>query len=109
ANRSQAKLVAKGKSMVSEEIHLNEMLERAGIEAIETDLGEFILQLAKETPSHLIIPAIHKNKRQIADLFSQHAGHDIPPETQQLAGYARQQLRQFFLEADIGMTGCNFG
>lgn len=104
-----AKLVAKGKSMVSEEIHLNQRLEQEGIEAIETDLGEYILQLAKETPSHLIIPAIHKNKQQIADLFTEDSGQQMAPDTKTLAAYARQKLRQYFLEADIGLTGCNFG
>ncbi len=109
ARRKQAKLVAKGKSMVSEEIHLNHHLEEDGIEAIETDLGEYILQLAKETPSHLIIPAIHKNKRQIADLFEEDAGRPFEPDTKTLAAYAKQKLRNYFLEADIGLTGCNFG
>lgn len=109
AEERKAKLVAKGKSMVSEEIHLNHHLEEHGIEAIETDLGEYILQLAKETPSHLIIPAIHKNKGQIADIFSEEAGETLQPETRVLADYARQRLRNYFLEADIGLTGCNFG
>lgn len=109
AEQNKAKLVAKGKSMVSEEIHLNQHLEQVGIEAIETDLGEYILQLAKETPSHLIIPAIHKNKQQIADLFTEESGQSFEPETKQLAGYARARLRNYFLEADIGLTGCNFG
>ncbi|WP_019535009.1 LutB/LldF family L-lactate oxidation iron-sulfur protein [Paenibacillus ginsengihumi] len=108
AEKRRAKLVAKGKSMVSEEIHLNHRLEEKGIEAIETDLGEYILQLAKETPSHLIIPAIHKNKQQIADIFSAESGESFAPETKVLAGYARQRLRNYFLEADIGLTGCNF-
>ncbi|GMX64068.1 lactate utilization iron-sulfur protein LutB [Paenibacillus elgii] len=109
AEKRRAKLVAKGKSMVSEEIHLNHHLEERGIEAIETDLGEYILQLAKETPSHLIIPAIHKNKQQIADIFSEEAGETFAPETKVLAKYAKQRLRNYFLEADIGLTGCNFG
>ncbi|MFK7692897.1 LutB/LldF family L-lactate oxidation iron-sulfur protein [Paenibacillus sp. HJGM_3] len=109
AKRHEAKLVAKGKSMVSEEIHLNHRLEEVGIEAIETDLGEYILQLARETPSHLIIPAIHKNKQQIADIFGEEAGREFPPETKPLAAYAQQRLRNYFLEADIGLTGCNFG
>jgi L-lactate dehydrogenase complex protein LldF len=109
AEAKRAKLVAKGKSMVSEEIHLNHHLEDAGIEAIETDLGEYILQLAKETPSHLIIPAIHKNKQQIADLFTEESGQHFEPETRILADYAKKKLRNYFLEADIGLTGCNFG
>jgi L-lactate dehydrogenase complex protein LldF len=108
AETKRAKLVAKGKSMVSEEIHLNHHLEDAGIEAIETDLGEYILQLAKETPSHLIIPAIHKNKQQIADLFSAESGEQFEPNTRILADYAKKKLRNYFLEADIGLTGCNF-
>ncbi|SEB78720.1 LutB/LldF family L-lactate oxidation iron-sulfur protein [Paenibacillus sp. GP183] len=109
AEMKKARLVAKGKSMVSEEIHLNHHLEEIGIEAIETDLGEYILQLAKETPSHLIIPAIHKNKQQIADLFTEASGKELMPETKVLADYAKQKLRNYFLEADIGLTGCNFG
>jgi L-lactate dehydrogenase complex protein LldF len=109
ARKAEAKLVAKGKSMVSEEIHLNERLKEIGVEAVETDLGEYILQLARETPSHLIIPAIHKNKQQIADLFSEEAGETFPAETKPLADYARRRLRNVFLEADIGLTGCNFG
>lgn len=109
AEERKAKLVAKGKSMVSEEIHLNQHLEEKGLEAIETDLGEYILQLAKETPSHLIIPAIHKNKQQIADIFSEEAGEKFEPNTRVLADYARKRLRNYFLEADIGLTGCNFG
>ncbi|MGG4398279.1 LutB/LldF family L-lactate oxidation iron-sulfur protein [Paenibacillus thiaminolyticus] len=109
AKEKQAKLVAKGKSMVSEEMHLNERLHEQGIDAIETDLGEYILQLAKETPSHLIIPAIHKNKSQIAELFTKEAGKPLPPETKELAAFAKRKLRQFFLEVDIGLSGCNFG
>ncbi|GIP35260.1 LutB/LldF family L-lactate oxidation iron-sulfur protein [Paenibacillus sp. J2TS4] len=109
AKKHQTKLVVKGKSMVSEEIHLNQHLAEEGIDAIETDLGEYILQLAKETPSHLIIPAIHKNKEQIADLFTEDSGQPMAPETSTLAQYARQKLRQYFLEAGIGLTGCNFG
>jgi L-lactate dehydrogenase complex protein LldF len=109
AEKRKAKLVVKGKSMVSEEIHLNQRMEEKGITPIESDLGEYILQLAKETPSHLIIPAIHKNKQQIADIFSEEAGTTFEPETKVLAGFAKKRLRNFFLEADIGMTGCNFG
>ncbi|WP_134698487.1 LutB/LldF family L-lactate oxidation iron-sulfur protein [Ammoniphilus sp. YIM 78166] len=108
AEAKQAKSVVKSKSMVSEEVHLNQALESAGIEAVETDLGEYIIQLAGETPSHIIIPAIHKNKQQVADLFSKEAGEQLPADTTILAGFARAKLREKFLEADIGMTGCNF-
>ncbi|MEW9671018.1 LutB/LldF family L-lactate oxidation iron-sulfur protein [Ammoniphilus sp. 3BR4] len=108
AEAKQAKSVVKSKSMVSEEIHMNHALEDAGIEAVETDLGEYIIQLAGETPSHIIIPAIHKNKQQVADLFSKEAGQQLPADTSVLAGFARAKLREKFLEAEIGMTGCNF-
>ena len=108
AEHVQAKTVVKSKSMVTEELHLNHALESIGVEAIETDLGEYIIQLAGETPSHIIIPAIHKNRYQIAELLSADAGETLAPDTTILAGFVRRKLRQKFLEADIGMTGCNF-
>lgn len=108
AERNSAKSVVKSKSMVSEELHLNKALESIGVEAVETDLGEYIIQLADETPSHIIIPAIHKNRYQIADLLSKEAGETLPPDTSILAGFVRNKLREKFLDADIGMTGCNF-
>ncbi|KQX46918.1 MULTISPECIES: LutB/LldF family L-lactate oxidation iron-sulfur protein [unclassified Paenibacillus] len=108
AAAKQAKSVVKSKSMVTEELHLNKALASIGVEAIETDLGEYIIQLADETPSHIIIPAIHKNRYQIAELLSKDAGETLAPDTTILAGYVRKKLREKFLEADIGMTGCNF-
>lgn len=108
AKHRQARSVVKSKSMVSEELHINRALEEAGIESVETDLGEYIIQLANEPPSHIIIPAIHKNRYQVADLLSQEAGEPLPPDTAVLAGFARKKLREKFLQADIGMTGCNF-
>ncbi|MFC5406422.1 LutB/LldF family L-lactate oxidation iron-sulfur protein [Cohnella soli] len=108
AERKQAKSVVKSKSMVTEELHLNHALESQGIEAVETDLGEYIIQLAGEAPSHIIIPAIHKNRYQIAELLSKEAGETLEPDTTVLAGFVRRKLRQKFLDADIGMTGCNF-
>nr|WP_106765871.1 LutB/LldF family L-lactate oxidation iron-sulfur protein [Paenibacillus faecalis] len=108
AERKGAKSVVKSKSMVSEELHLNKALESIGIEAVETDLGEYIIQLADEAPSHIIIPAIHKNRHQIAELLSKEAGKTLPPDTSVLAGFVRNKLREKFLDADIGMTGCNF-
>jgi L-lactate dehydrogenase complex protein LldF len=108
AKQVGARSVVKSKSMVTEELHLNHALESIGVEAIETDLGEHIIQLAGEIPSHIIIPAIHKNRYQIADLLSADAGETLAPETTILAGYVRRKLREKFLEADIGMTGCNF-
>jgi L-lactate dehydrogenase complex protein LldF len=104
----QAKTVIKAKSMVSEEIHLNKRLEEIGVDAIESDLGEYIIQLANETPSHIIVPAIHKNKKQVAELFSKVSGQPLPEDTKQLTQYARNVLRDKFLKADIGLSGCNF-
>ncbi|NMO97815.1 LutB/LldF family L-lactate oxidation iron-sulfur protein [Paenibacillus lemnae] len=108
AKQKSAQSVVKSKSMVSEELHLNKALESIGVEAVETDLGEYIIQLADETPSHIIIPAIHKNRYQIADLLSKEAGETLPPDTSILAGFVRNKLREKFLDAEIGMTGCNF-
>ncbi len=101
-------LVAKGKSMASEEIHLNEALERAGHTVVETDLGEFIIQLAGEPPSHLIAPAIHKTRHDVAELFTTDAGRPVEADIPAEAAYARARLRQSFLDAGVGITGVNF-
>lgn len=106
--RRGARTIVKGKSMASEEIHLNAALERDGMEVLETDLGEFIIQLAGETPSHLIAPAIHKDRYEVAELFTADAGDTIEPRIEAEAAYARKRLREAFLSADIGMTGVNF-
>jgi L-lactate dehydrogenase complex protein LldF len=106
--RHGARLVSKGKSMASEEIHLNPALEAAGVEVVETDLGEFIIQLAGETPSHIIAPAIHHDRYSVAELFTKDAGHDIPAEIEAEARYAQGRLRQAFLSAGIGISGVNF-
>jgi L-lactate dehydrogenase complex protein LldF len=106
--RSAARRVVKGKSMASEEIHLNDAIEAAGISVVETDLGEFIIQLAHETPSHIIVPAIHRNRFDIADLFTADAGEAIAPVVEDEAAYARRRLRDAFLTADVGITGVNF-
>jgi L-lactate dehydrogenase complex protein LldF len=106
--KSSARLVVKGKSMASEEIHLNDALEAQGIEVVETDLGEFIIQLAHETPSHIIVPAIHRSRFDVAELFSAEAGYPIAPVVEDEAAYARQRLRDAFLAADVGITGVNF-
>lgn len=108
-DKHQAKTVAKSKSMISEEVHLNKALHDRGIEAIETDLAEYIIQLAEEPPSHIIVPAIHKNRHDIAELFSKEAGKEILSDTPSLNAFARKTLREKFLTADIGLTGCNFG
>ena len=108
---SGAKTVTKGKSMVAEEIALNDHLEANGIEPVETDLGEYIIQLRREAPSHIIAPAIHLTKEQVADTFR--AAHtDLAPdrpleEPAALLAEARARLRARFLEADVGITGAN--
>src|SRR5215510_1606651 len=109
ARESEARLVVKSKSMTTEEIHLNAALEAEGIEALETDLGEYIIQLAGETPSHIIAPAIHKTKHQIAQLFTEKLA--IPPtdDIATLTITARRVLRQKFAAAEIGVSGVNFG
>ncbi len=104
-----ARRIAKGKSMVSEEIGLNAALEREGFEVIETDLGEYILQLAGEPPSHIIAPAVHKTREQIAELFQRHHGYaERLTGVAELVADARKVLRERFLSADVGITGANF-
>lgn len=108
AKKKNAKTILKSKSMVSEEIHLNPALENQGCHVIESDLGEWIIQLAGETPSHIIAPAMHKNRFQVADLFNAVSEEKIPTEIADLCGFARKYLREKFLGIDIGITGCNF-
>ena len=107
-----AKTVTKGKSMVAEEIHLNGFLERHGITPVETDLGEYIIQLAEEPPSHIIGPAVHKTKDQVSDLFLEHHRQYGKTVRQTEAGAiineAREVLRQKYFDADVGITGANF-
>ncbi len=102
-----AKLVAKSKSMATEEIGLNRALEAAGIRPVETDLGEYILQLGDEHPVHIVAPAIEKTKEQVAELFTAIEGQEVPAELEALTASARRQLREVFLAADVGVTGCN--
>lgn len=105
----KAKKIIKAKSMVTEEISLNENLESLGCQVIESDLGEYILQLDDhEPPSHIIAPALHKNKEQIRDTFQEKRGYTKSSKPEELALFAREQLREEFLSADIGITGCNF-
>ncbi|MCF8563218.1 LutB/LldF family L-lactate oxidation iron-sulfur protein [Alicyclobacillus tolerans] len=108
AKRCDAKSVVKSKSMVTEELHLNHALEEAGIEAVETDLGEYIIQLDHETPSHIVGPSLHKTKEQVAKRFQEISGEEISADPTQLTAFARRVLRQKFLHADIGVSGCNF-
>ncbi|WP_246941691.1 LutB/LldF family L-lactate oxidation iron-sulfur protein [Bacillus pinisoli] len=107
--KKEAKKIVKSKSMVTEEINLNKVLEENGCEVIETDLGEYILQLDDhDPPSHIVVPALHKNKEQIRDTFKTKKGYDRSEVPEELALFARHQLRGEFLTADIGITGCNF-
>ncbi len=103
-----AKRIVKGKSMVSEEVDLNAHLEAAGMEVFETDLGEYIIQMAGESPSHIIVPAIHKNRRQIGRLFTERLGVPYTEDPQALTRIARGALREKFLSADAGISGANF-
>jgi iron-sulfur cluster protein len=107
AREKGAKLAVKSKSMVSEETHLGAALEKAGIRSLETDLGEWIVQLAGQRPSHMVMPAIHMFKEEVAELFSKETGQQEPAEIEHLVEVARNQLRQSYLDADIGITGAN--
>jgi L-lactate dehydrogenase complex protein LldF len=106
--RTGARMAVKSKSMATEEIHLNDALEAAGITPVETDLGEYIIQLAHERPSHIIAPAIHKTKGQVAELFSRELKRHAAPDPEALTRIARGELREKFLQADLGITGANF-
>jgi L-lactate dehydrogenase complex protein LldF len=103
-----AKKVVKSKSMTSEEIHLNKALEADGVEVVETDFGEYIIQVAGHRPSHLVAPAIHMTVSDVAEVLSRKAGRPLPAEARSLAAFARQQLRNHFAEAAVGITGANF-
>ncbi|MBY6024543.1 LutB/LldF family L-lactate oxidation iron-sulfur protein [Bacillus sp. 1780r2a1] len=106
--KKEAKKVVKSKSMVTEEIGLNKALEEVGAEVVESDLGEWILQLDEDPPSHIVAPALHKNKGQIRETFANKKGYGGSDTPEELAAFAREQLRQDFLAADVGVTGCNF-
>lgn len=108
AARNRCKLIVKTKSMITEEIHLNSYLGDRGIEVVETDLGEYIIQLADEPPSHILGPACHKTAAQVAELFKDKLGVPYTEDPQALAGAARGILRDKFRQADMGITGCNF-
>jgi len=103
------KRIVKSKSMASEEIHLNHSLEAAGLHVKETDLGEWIISLAGHKPSHMVMPAIHLNKEQIAGYFSKELKQEIPTDIPIMVQVARQNLRKEFLLADMGISGANFG
>jgi L-lactate dehydrogenase complex protein LldF len=106
---SNSPLLAKSKSMVSEEIHLNHALEQAGVRAVETDLGEFIVQLRGETPSHIITPAVHLRREDVSDLFQREFGMPPTLDVEAMTAVARAELRRVFFGADVGLSGVNFG
>ena len=108
ANSRGVEMVVKSKSMLSEEMGLNERLESEGIEPVETDLGEYIVQLAGDTPFHIIAPAIHKSKEQVSDLFAEKLGTGRIEDIEELTREARRQLREKFLAAGMGISGANF-
>ena len=108
AQTNDVKTVIKSKSMVSEEMGLNHVLEADGVEVVETDLGEYIVQLADEAPYHIIAPAIHKSKEQVADLLAEESGSERRETAEQLTRQAREMLREVFQRADMSVTGANF-
>jgi len=109
AEQRDADRLVKSKSMTSEEIEVNEALESAGVEVVETDLGEWVLQLADEAPSHIVAPAIHKSREAIVELFAERFDLDDPPDTaEELTVFARERLGELVEDADVGMTGANF-
>ncbi len=99
--------IVKSKSMASEEIHLNRHLEAEGIQVFETDLGEWIIQLAHQTPSHMVMPAIHLTKEEVAEIFNEEVEPGQTPDIPRLVKFAREKLRGRFLEADMGISGAN--
>lgn len=98
----------KSKSMVTEEIGVNHVLQDAGIQVIETDLGEYILQLDQDPPSHVVVPAIHKDRHQIRRVLHERLGYEGPETPEAMTLFIRQKIREDFLSAEIGITGCNF-
>jgi L-lactate dehydrogenase complex protein LldF len=101
--------VVKSKSMLTEEIELNPALEADGVKVVETDLGEYVVQVSGDRPSHVIAPIIHLPKEQVRQSLSAVAGRELPPEAEALTAFARGELREEFMRADVGITGANFG
>ncbi len=108
ARRSGVERAVKSKSMITEEIGLNRVLEDAGIEVVETDLGEYIIQLDDEPPSHLVAPVIHKRAEDVSRVFERELGMEPTLDAAVMCGVARQELRRRFLGAQMGISGCNF-
>lgn len=108
AREKDVRRAVKSKSMVTEEIHLNRELEKDGINVTESDLGEFIIQLAEETPSHIIAPVMHKTRYEVAETFAEKLGTPYTDDPIELNNIARAHLREIFLTADMGISGANF-
>jgi L-lactate dehydrogenase complex protein LldF len=109
AKQKDARLIAKAKSMLSEEIHLNPALEEQGIQVVETDLGEYIVQLRGEPPAHIITPAVHLRAADVGHTFEEKLNLPFTEDVPTMTAAAREKLRQVFMQADIGITGVNFG
>jgi L-lactate dehydrogenase complex protein LldF len=107
AQKNKVKRIVKGKSMTSAEVGIDPALEKAGIEVVETDLGEYIIQLAEDAPSHIIAPCIHMDREQIGKLFTEKLDIEYTDDPPTLTRAARQALREKLLSADMGLTGCN--
>ena len=108
ARRHQVRTVAKSKSMLTEELGTNAVMEASGLRVVETDLGEYIIQLANETPSHIVGPAMHKTKAEIRDVFARELGMKPTDNAEEMVAFARKMLREDFLSADMGVSGGNF-
>ena len=106
--KHDAKTIVKSKSMATEELHFNEKIGKKGYEVLETDLGEYIVQLADEKPYHIVTPAMHKSKEDIQQLFNEKLGTDPTLNPTQLTNVARENLRQKYVDAEVGITGANF-
>ena len=103
----EGKIVVKSKSMTSEELNINSYIEKIGSTVYETDLGELILQLGGEKGSHIVVPAVHLSRKEVAEIFSKVSGEKLPADTKQLTLFARKFLREKFIKADIGISGAN--
>jgi iron-sulfur cluster protein len=108
AKDNGVKKIVKSKSMTAEETFLNHHLEQEGLEVVETDLGEWIIQLRHEGPSHMVMPAIHLSRQEVADLFTKVTGEPQDPDIEKLVKVARREMRKHFLSADMGISGANF-
>lgn len=108
AKAKNAKKIVKSKSMVTEEIGMNHVLEAEGIKVVETDLGEYLLQIVGDKPSHIVVPAIHKDRYRIRQEMHEVLGYEGSETPEEMTAFVRQKIREDFLEADIGISGCNF-